>query len=278
MLETDETVNITLSNPVGSRLNERANATLTIIDDDSGANPIDGAEFFTRQQYRDFLGREPDTAGLNYWTGQLTACGSDLACVSRRRVEVSAAFFIELEFQNTGSFVSRMYRASFGRAPAFGEFTPDLSRLAGAANPAAARNAFAADWVRRSAFSARYDAMAANAYVDALFANAGVIPTPEERASLILGLVTQTMSRTSVLLQVVDNTQFKQREYNRTFVLMQYFGYLQRDPDAGGFAFWLGVLNSQPANFRGMVCAFITSAEYQRRFSPVVTRNNGECQ
>ena len=278
VLETDETVNIALSNPVGSRLNERANATLTIIDDDSGANPIDGAEFFTRQQYRDFLGREPDTAGLNYWMGQINSCGADLACLSRRRVEVSAAFFIELEFQNTGSFVAQMYRASYGRAPAFAEFTPDLSRLAGAANPDAARNALAADWVRRPAFAARFDSMAANAYVDALFAAAGVAPAPDERANLILGLATQTMTRAQVLLRVVDNAQFKQREYNRVFVLMQFFGYLQRDPDTAGFNFWLGVLNQQPQNFRGMVCAFVTSEEYQRRFSPVVTRNNGECQ
>jgi hypothetical protein len=193
-------------------------------------------------------------------------------------VEVSAAFFIELEFQSTGSFVARLYRASFGRNPTFAEFTPDLGRLAGAANLDAARNALIADWVRRAAFATRYDPMAANAYVDALFANAGVTPAADERANLILGLATQTMTRAQVLLRVLDNAQFKQREYNRTFVLMQYFGYLRRDPDTAGFDFWLGVLNQQPQNFRGMVCAFVTSAEYQRRFSPVVTRNDGECQ
>jgi hypothetical protein len=171
-----------------------------------------------------------------------------------------------------------MYRASFGRQPAFAEFTPDLGRLAGTNNPAAAQALFVADWVRRPAFAARFDAMSAAAFVDALFAGTGLTPTANERSVLVLGLATQTLTRADVVLRVVNRDDFKQREYNRTFVLMQYFGYLQRDPDQGGFNFWLNVLNTQPQNARGMVCAFVTSAEYQRRFSPIVTRTNAECQ
>ncbi len=60
---------------------------------------------------------------------------------------------------------------------------------------------------------------------------------------------------------------------------MEYFGYLRRDPDEAGFNFWLDVLNNRtPGNFRSMVCAFITSREYQLRFSPVATRTDRECQ
>ena len=77
---------------------------------------------------------------------------------------------------------------------------------------------------------------------------------------------------------VVENATFKAAEYNRAFVLMQYFGYLRRDPDEGGYQFWLDVLNNRvPGNFRGMVCAFITSPEYQQRFSSVVTRTDRVC-
>jgi hypothetical protein len=57
---------------------------------------------------------------------------------------------------------------------------------------------------------------------------------------------------------------------------MQYFGYLQREPDTAGFNFWLDSVN-RTNNIPGMVCAFLTSAEYQRRFGPVVTRTNAEC-
>jgi hypothetical protein len=58
---------------------------------------------------------------------------------------------------------------------------------------------------------------------------------------------------------------------------MQYYGYLRRDVDAGGYAFWLDVLNRNGGNYRGMVCSFLTATEYQHRFSTVVTHSNAEC-
>jgi hypothetical protein len=65
-------------------------------------------------------------------------------------------------------------------------------------------------------------------------------------------------------------------------VATQYFGYLRRDADIGGFLFWLGQVNSAPLRDvpkqHAMVCSFITSAEYQERFSPVTNRSNADCQ
>jgi hypothetical protein len=85
-------------------------------------------------------------------------------------------------------------------------------------------------------------------------------------------------SRAAVLRAVGEYPAFKAAEYNSTFVLMEYFGYLRRDRDSGGYAFWLDVLNHrEPGNFGGMVCSFLTSTEYQRRFSSVVSRSNSEC-
>jgi hypothetical protein len=81
-----------------------------------------------------------------------------------------------------------------------------------------------------------------------------------------------------VVQLLADYPEFAQAVFNRSFVLMEYFGYLRRDADAGGYAFWLDVLNNrEPNNYRGMVCSFITSAEYQLRFSSIVTRSNAEC-
>jgi hypothetical protein len=77
---------------------------------------------------------------------------------------------------------------------------------------------------------------------------------------------------------VADSSAFEAAERNGSFVLMQYFGYLHRDPDQAGYDFWLNVLNNQdPNNYRGMVCAFITSAEYQLRFGQNVTHSNSMC-
>jgi len=57
-------------------------------------------------------------------------------------------------------------------------------------------------------------------------------------------------------------------------VLMQYFGYLRRAPDAApdsdlsGYNFWLGKLNAFGGDFQqaGMVKAFLASPEYRSRF------------
>jgi len=85
-------------------------------------------------------------------------------------------------------------------------------------------------------------------------------------------------SRALVLSDIAGNSTFSQAQYNKAFVLSEYFGYLQRNPDTGGYDFWLNVISNQEVgNYRGMVCAFITSDEYQRRFSGVITHSNAEC-
>src|SRR5205807_3870140 len=54
-------------------------------------NPINDAQFFVRQHYRDFLNREPDAGGLSFWTNEITSCGGDLKCIEIKRTNVSAA-------------------------------------------------------------------------------------------------------------------------------------------------------------------------------------------
>jgi squalene cyclase len=81
-----------------------------------------------------------------------------------------------------------------------------------------------------------------------------------------------------VIKKVADDPSFSQAEYNRAFVAMQYWGYLNRDYDLGGYNFWLDVVNNRVTNnYRAMVCAFITSKEYQERFGTTVTRTNADC-
>jgi hypothetical protein len=87
----------------------------------------------------------------------------------------------------------------------------------------------------------------------------------------------QTDSRARVMIRVIEYDEYRQAEFNPGFVLAEYFGYLRRDPDEGGLAFWLNVLNQTPGNFRGMVCAFINSGEYQARFSSIITRDDRQC-
>ena len=241
-------------------------------------NPINDAQFFVRQHYLDFLNREPDPSGLSYWTDQITRCGNDDLCLKGQRISVSAAFFIELEFQETGSFVYRFYKASYGRMPAYAEFVSDRSKVIGGANLEASKQAFAGDWVSRAAFQQIYPSTLTPAqFVNKLFDTADLIPYTTQRQQLISDMQ-NGKSRAQVLRDVIEIADFKTREYNPSFVLMQYFGYLHRDPDQGGYDFWLNVLNNrEPNNYRGMVCSFITSREYQERFGLLLRRSNADC-
>jgi uncharacterized protein (TIGR03118 family) len=451
-----EVVSLALSNPtgIGVGLGSPNVALLRIFDDDAVApasNPIDDANFFVRQHYLDFLNREPDAAGLNFWVNQITSCGMDAACIALKRINVSAAFFLSIEFQRTGLEAYLTHRAAFASLPpAFGEaagvpvlygtFERDTQALQkdfvvgqpGAdAQIEANTQAYFADFVTRPEFVHKYPASLTNAqYVDDLLESAGLSPanfvvnltngkenpptnptttggvrrpasygtatftidsgeafmrftatinnldftgaqtadtndnltnahihagplvtpttngsvvwgfigspfndnnpndqvvtpfvtgvggtvsgkwdTPEGnnttltaqlanlregrayinfhtaqfgggeirgnfpvvtafRDSLVAGLNGATETRATVLRKIAESPDLKDREFNRAFVFMQYGGYLRRDADATGYAFWLDKLNSFNGNFvdAEMVKAFILSGEYRQRF------------
>ena len=273
-------------------------------------NAIDTAREFVRQQYRDFLNREADPAGENFWTDNITKC-SDPArrppgqtegqCTLRQRETTSGAFFLSPEFQYTGYFVLRMYKGALGRQPKLSEFTPDAQfvgagiivngQLSGAKINQNKAD-FAAQFVnctdaakyRCTEFKAIYDKLNNQAYVDQLFQTTGINASAPDRTALVNGLNGRTETRASVLQKVVDGIfvisegnqrftttygqAFYNAEFNRAFVQLEYFGYMKRDPDDAGYAFWLGKLNQFNGNFVNaeMVLAFISSPEYRARF------------
>jgi hypothetical protein len=248
------------------------------------ANAIDTPDYFVRQQYLDFLGREPDQNGFDYWDAQLATCNGDAGCISARRIDVSAAFFISPESQQTGAFVYGLYAGTLGRTPMFAEFMPDRAQVIGGANLDATKAAFADSFVQRAEFTTKYpQTMTRDQFVDALLqtmnARSGM-DLSSLRGTLISDYdsgIAQSQSRSLVIRDAVQAGAFAQAEYNKAFVSMEYFAYLRRDPEASGYNFWLNALNGAPSNYRGMVCLFITSAEYQRRFGTVVTHSNAEC-
>ncbi len=274
------------------------------------ANPIDTAREFVKQQYRDFLNREADQAGEDFWTDNITKCndparrppGQTVAqCTLRQQETTSGAFFLSPEFQYTGYYVYRMFVGGLGRAPKLSEFTPDalfvgngiiVNGQLSAAKINQNKTDFAAQFVnctdvakyRCAEFKAIYDGLTNPQYVDKLFQTTGINPSPSDRTALINGLNGGTQSRAMVLQKVVDginviaegNQQFTttyghafyDQQFNRAFVQLEYFGYMKRDPDEAGYAFWLAKLNQFGGDFvkAEMVLAFISSPEYRARF------------
>jgi subtilisin-like proprotein convertase family protein len=240
-------------------------------------NPLDTPEYFVRQHYIDFLGREPDEAGFNFWSDQIIECGGDQLCIGRKRENVSAAYFLSIEFQKTGGLVAGLYRASYGVAPQYSSFMPDTRALGNGVRVGgdgweallrANTEAFVNSFVNRAEFHQMYDGMADSLFVDTLIGHTGVSFTAAERDALVGGLGTGQMTRAEALRSIAENGRFVQAKFNETFVMMEYMGYLRRDPDAGGFAFWLNKLNEFNGNFEQaeMVKAFILSGEYRDRF------------
>jgi uncharacterized protein (TIGR03118 family) len=245
-------------------------------------NPIDEAEYFAREQYLDFLNRNPDANGLSFWTGQITACGANTICINNRRIDVSAAFFLAQEFQTRGFFVYEIRKASFGVLPRLSQFTFDRSQVGSGSD--ADRKTFTEAFVQNGEFLGVYPTtMTGSDYVDKLIATVltgSGVDLSSRKPDLIneyVMEVSQAASRARVLRRLVSYPEFTNAEFNRGFVAAEYYGYLRRTPDTSGFNFWLGVLNANANNYRSMVCAFITSTEYQSRFSPTITRGNSEC-
>ncbi len=300
LVEPAEGFAVTLSNPTGPAvLNTPVNVALAILDNDTlpATNPIDDSQFFVRQHYHDFLDREPDTPGFTFWTNEIDLCGPDVQCREIKRINVSAAFFLSIEFQETGYLVYRMYKAAYGNLPnapvplTLNEFLPDKRRIAQDLIVGAPgwqqlldnnKNMFAAEFVARSRFTTAFPTGLTPAqFVDMLFSNAGVTPSTGEREAHLseFGSATTTgdeAARARVLRRVAENSTLTEQEFNRAFVLMQYFGYLRRNPNDSpdnnfsGYSFWLNKLDQFNGNFINaeMVKAFISSIEYRQRFGP----------
>ncbi|HWW76661.1 MAG TPA: hypothetical protein VNZ44_14790, partial [Pyrinomonadaceae bacterium] len=252
---------------------------------------IDDSDFFVQQQYVDFLSRFPDQSGFAFWQNDINQCGANPGCVELHRINVSAAFFLSIEFKESGLLVYKTYKAAFGDLPGKpvpvrrDSFMADTRAIGNGvvvnqpgweALSEANKTAFEQAFVQRSDFQSAFpSSMTADQFVNKLFTNAGVTPTATEKQAAVNAFGSgNTAGRAAALRSVAESQSVHSAEFNKAFVLMQYFGYLKRDPDAlpdttyDGYAFWLGKLNQAGGDFVGaeMVKAFISSTEYRSRF------------
>ncbi|HEY6805354.1 MAG TPA: Calx-beta domain-containing protein [Pyrinomonadaceae bacterium] len=298
LVEGSETFTVVIKNPIGVELRFPDVMTVTILDNDftqPTTNPLDTASFFVRQHYHDFLNREPDSDGLAFWSNEITSCGTDAGCIESKRINVSAAFFLSIEFQETGYLVYRMYKTGFGNLNGkpvpvrLTEFLRDTQSIGKGvqvgvgnwqAQLEANKQAYALAFVQRPEFLSAFPAaMTADQFVNQLDTNAGGVLSANEKADLIavLGATpSDVVKRASVVRSVAEDADLRTAEFNKAFVLMQYFGYLRRNPDDApdanfdGYNFWLSKLNQFEGNYVSaeMVKAFLVAGEYRQRFGP----------
>jgi aldose sugar dehydrogenase len=403
--EGDENFSVALISATGAALGSPNLATVTITDNESTGgppNPIDSSDFFIYQHYVDFLNRYPDPSGFAFWTSTITSCGADAACTEVKRINASAAFFLSIEFNQTGFLAYLTNRVAFGNMTApnapvpltYNQFINDAQALQknyvfgapGAdAQLEANKQAYFDEFVTRPAFVAKYGGLSNLNYVDTLLATGGVNSTTAElyitkltgaqvvpptnstasglmifrqaldghsaamslslndlsspetaahihspavatatapaivtlpngqftsfqmpltpaqandlggglfyvdvhtnnfpngeirgqfpqnlfvRDMILNALNAGTITRAQALRLIAESEGLRQKEFNRAFVLMEYFGYLRRDPDAAGYDFWLTKLNNFNGDFvkAEMVKAFLSSLEYRQRF------------
>jgi minor extracellular serine protease Vpr len=255
-------------------------------------NPINDPTFYVRQHYVDFLNREPDAAGLQFWVNQLASCNGDATCIDIKRQNVSAAYFLSREFQETGFYVIRVQRTAFAKVSndaqkriTLSQFLTDSSAVGagfvdGQVGADAVleqnKNNYAQAIVTSSAFVSKYpQTLTAAQFVDALYQTAGVQAQGTERQDAITAFgAGDTAGRAASLRKVAESASVKNAEFAPAFVLLQYFGYLRRNPtDApdtsdAGYQFWLSKLNAFGGDYirSEMVRSFILSSEYRKRF------------
>jgi hypothetical protein len=294
-VEGAETFQVRLSNVIvaGITLGTQNIATVTIQDNDgAGAvNPIitlsaSDYAFFVRQQYLDFLSREPEpnepwTAVMNRCANVNTGPATNTDC---DRLAVSGAFFGSPEFRVKGFYVFRFYKVAFHRLPQYPELVADMSFVAGQteAEVYARKAHLATMFVARQEFTNAYGGQSNAEYVAALLSpyQLSTVTTPDpaapdgagkvswSAAALTNGLDAGTLTRAQALRAVADSDEVGARESTSAFVAVQYYGYLRRTPDDNGYQAWLRVINQDPHNVRIMVNGFLNSTEYRLRFGP----------
>ncbi|HVG30855.1 MAG TPA: PQQ-dependent sugar dehydrogenase [Pyrinomonadaceae bacterium] len=292
-VENPETFAVRLLSPAGVGIVAPSNTTVTITDNDDPAapvNPIYTTGFFVRQHYLDFLSREPEPG--EPWSAVLNGCpdpfntSASSPSANCDRIKVSSAFFGSDEFKLKGFFAFRFYKVAFGRLPRYTEIVADMAGVTATTTEEvrAKKAQFTNSFVQRQEFSGFFDSIPNAAFVDGLMSRYSLqqITTPDPaspdgpakvvltRGEMLSRLNQQSLTRAQLLRAIADSDEVGAAELNPAFVAMQYYGYLRRDPEEGGYNDWLRTIDANPADIRSMVNGFMNSTEYALRFGPLV--------
>jgi Domain of unknown function (DUF4214)/Hydrazine synthase alpha subunit middle domain len=239
--------------PNGVEAFEARNAA--VKDNDVFAN----ARLFAMQQYRDFLNREGDAAGIQGWTDAVTTGAFT-------RLQVVDAFLSSQEFSGFVAPVVRLYFATFLRVPDYAGLTFN----AGLVRNATITVTQLADFFTQSPeFMTTYGALNNTQFVTLLYNN--VLNRAPDTGGLngwVQLLTTGGYTRGQVLLGFSDSPEYQASSANKVFVSMMYTGMLHRTPEPGGFNGWVSLLDNATYTRSQVINGFFLSTEYHNRFLP----------
>jgi Subtilase family len=260
-------------------------------------NPIDNSRFFFWQQYSDFLNREPDNGGLQFYVNILNGCApSDTECIKATRAALSANFFRSPEFGQRGGYVANLFNIVFGQRPKtvaelsdptkverphFQEFMTDLLFVSvpTEAEVNLKKDQLAAAWLGRSEVQAILpNSLSNQQFVQKLESTAGV--TLANESTLIANLNNGSQTRAQVLRAVADSNEVTAKFELQNFVTIQYIAHLRREPEDChgspdpancGYIFHYNRFGpgGDPHQIENLITrGFIESPQYRQRFGP----------
>jgi len=210
---------------------------------------------FAMQQYRDFLGREGDAAGISFWTDQLSTGAQSLG-------QMVETYFNSTEFQGTGAPVARLYFAYFLRIPDYAGLNYWIGQFRSGTSLEAISNAFAAS----AEFTNRYGALDDSQFVSLVYTN--VLGRAPDSAGLAYWTgQLATLTRGQMMVAFSESAEYRALIGNQIYVTMIYVGMLRREPDSAGFAFWVDYMDKGNSGL-ALINGFLPATEYRNRFLP----------
>jgi len=212
--------------------------------------------FFVRQQYVDFLDREPDAGGFSGWVDALNG--------GLTRANLIETFVDSEEFYFQGKFIARAYLGILTRDADQAGFRAWLDVLLDGMS----REQIVQFFLDSGEFKAKFGSNLTDAqFVDRMYANVLLRSADTGGLNAWVGVLNSgQMTRAQVALIFLDSLEFQSLSVsqNRLDVSLLYFDLLQRDPDPGGFSAWVEALNSG-LPFTMAIDAFLMSGEYRAK-------------
>ena len=223
-----------------------------VMDNDVFVN----VDLFVKQQYRDFLRREGEVGGIQYWAAAIAAGAS--------RATVTKSFFDSPEFQGAIAPVARLYYAYFNRIPDL----PGLQYWLDQYRAGMSLNDISQAFAGSAEFIGTYGSLSNSQFVTLVYQNVlGRAPDSAGLAYWTAQLNGGLMTRGQVLVGFSESSEYQQRSYNRTFVTMIYYGMLRRMPEQAGFDYWVEQLGAGASGL-DLINGFLAASEYRSRFLP----------